>query len=94
MIDKVSGKVAYAVLASLGGSESVGSSRRTEADRKPPRHLLSDAEPGWSDDQRVAVDGNLISSRHPDEVPQFIGAIQQWIGDWMAEASKGSIKSA
>jgi hypothetical protein len=34
----------------------------------------------WSDDKPVVVDGNLISSRHPDDVPQFIAAIRQWLG--------------
>jgi protease I len=33
----------------------------------------------WSDDQPVVVDGNLISSRHPDDVPQFAAAIREWL---------------
>jgi len=40
----------------------------------------------WSDDQPVGVDGYLISSRHPDDVAHFIGAIRQWISDWMIGA--------
>jgi putative intracellular protease/amidase len=30
----------------------------------------------WSDDQPVVIDGNLISSRHPDDMPYFAGAIR------------------
>jgi hypothetical protein len=33
----------------------------------------------WEEDQPVVVDGNLISSRHPDDMPQFIGAIRDWL---------------
>lgn len=33
----------------------------------------------WSDDQPVVVDANLISSRHPDDVPQFSNAIREWL---------------
>jgi protease I len=33
----------------------------------------------WSDDQPVVVDENLISSRHPDDVPQFAAAIRAWL---------------
>jgi len=32
----------------------------------------------WRDDQPVVVDGNLISSRHPDDIAQFSGAIREW----------------
>ena len=38
----------------------------------------------WVGDQPVVVDGNLISSRHPDDVAHFIGAIR----DWLQHASK------
>ena len=30
-------------------------------------------------DQPVVVDENLISSRHPDDVAHFIGAIRDWL---------------
>jgi protease I len=30
------------------------------------------------DDQPVVVDGNLISSRHPDDIAYFSGAIREW----------------
>ncbi len=33
----------------------------------------------WIDDQPVVIDKNLISSRHPDDVPQFTAAIREWI---------------
>src|SRR5262245_53666379 len=33
----------------------------------------------WREDQPVVVDGNLISSRHPDDMPQFVGAIRDWL---------------
>jgi len=33
----------------------------------------------WSDYEPVVVDGNLISSRHPDDVPQFASAIRNWL---------------
>ena len=33
----------------------------------------------WVGDQPVVVDGNLISSRHPDDVAHFIGAIRDWL---------------
>jgi hypothetical protein len=32
----------------------------------------------WRDDQPVVVDGNLISSRHPDDIAHFSGAIHEW----------------
>jgi protease I len=33
----------------------------------------------WLEDQPVVVDDNLISSRHPDDVPHFTGAIREWL---------------
>ena len=33
----------------------------------------------WSEDQPVVVDGNLISSRHPDDLVHFAGAIRDWL---------------
>jgi putative intracellular protease/amidase len=33
----------------------------------------------WGDDEPVVVDGNLISSRHPDDVRQFASAICEWL---------------
>ena len=33
----------------------------------------------WSDDQPVVVDNNLISSRNPDDLLHFTGAIQKWL---------------
>jgi deglycase len=35
----------------------------------------------WVEDQPAVVDGNLISSRHPDDMAQFAAAIQKWIDD-------------
>jgi len=32
----------------------------------------------WRDDQPVVVDGNLISSRHPDDIAHFSRAIRDW----------------
>jgi len=33
----------------------------------------------WIKDRPVVIDGNLISSRHPDDVPHFAGAIREWL---------------
>jgi hypothetical protein len=33
----------------------------------------------WSDDKPVVVDGNLVSSRHPDDIADFIGGIRAWL---------------
>ena len=33
----------------------------------------------WRDDMPVVVDGNLISSRHPNDVSHFSGAIRDWL---------------
>jgi protease I len=33
----------------------------------------------WCDDAPVVIDRNLISSRHPDDVPAFATAIRDWI---------------
>ena len=33
----------------------------------------------WHDDEPVVVDGNLISSRHPDDIEAFAGAIREWL---------------
>ena len=33
----------------------------------------------WREDQPVIVSGNLISSRHPDDVPFFSKAIRDWL---------------
>jgi protease I len=33
----------------------------------------------WSDDKPVVVDGNLVSSRHPDDIADFIGGIRGWL---------------
>jgi deglycase len=35
----------------------------------------------WVEDQPAVVDRNLISSRHPDDAPQFTAAIKMWIDD-------------
>jgi protease I len=44
----------------------------------------------WSDDQPVVIDGNLISSRHPDDMPHFAGAIR----DWLQRHAQGLTKTA
>jgi len=33
----------------------------------------------WHDDKPVVIDGNLISSRHPDDAEAFTGAITNWL---------------
>jgi protease I len=33
----------------------------------------------WQEDEPVVVDNNLISSRHPDDIPYFIEAIRSWL---------------
>jgi protease I len=33
----------------------------------------------WSDDRPVVVDGNLVSSRHPNDIEHFVGGIQSWL---------------
>lgn len=33
----------------------------------------------WSDDKPVVIDGNLVSSRHPNDIQHFISGIQQWL---------------
>ena len=33
----------------------------------------------WRDDVPVVVDGNLISSRHPDDIDHFSSAIRAWL---------------
>jgi len=33
----------------------------------------------WSDDKPVVVDGNLVSSRHPDDIADFIAGIRAWL---------------
>ena len=35
----------------------------------------------WQDDQPAVIDGNLISSRHPDDTPAFTQAIMDWLRD-------------
>lgn len=43
------------------------------------RPAVQDAGGLWVADLPVVVDGNLISSRHPDDVPHFAYAIRQWL---------------
>ena len=33
----------------------------------------------WREDKPVVVSGNLISSRHPDDIAHFSGAIRDWL---------------
>ena len=33
----------------------------------------------WHDDKPVVVDDNIISSRHPDDAPDFTDAITKWL---------------
>src|SRR5262245_43332344 len=33
----------------------------------------------WSDDSPVVVDGNLVSSRHPNDIEHFVGGIRSWL---------------
>jgi protease I len=33
----------------------------------------------WQEDKPVVIDNNLISSRHPNDIPYFIEAIQSWL---------------
>lgn len=35
----------------------------------------------WREDKPVVVSGNLISSRHPDDIEFFSGAIRDWLRD-------------
>jgi putative intracellular protease/amidase len=50
----------------------------------------------WVGDQPVVVDGNLISSRHPDDVAHFIGAIRDWLKNApkaTGDAGKGAARA-
>jgi putative intracellular protease/amidase len=40
----------------------------------------------WREDQPVVVDDNLISSRHPDDMPHFTTAIREWL---LARSNEG-----
>jgi protease I len=33
----------------------------------------------WSDNSPVVVDGNLVSSRHPNDIEHFVGGIRSWL---------------
>ena len=44
----------------------------------------------WVEDQPAVVDRNLISSRHPDDAPQFTAAIQIWIDDYSRSSARTS----
>jgi deglycase len=33
----------------------------------------------WSDDKPVVIDGNLVSSRHPNDIADFIEGIRRWL---------------
>src|SRR5262245_4047036 len=33
----------------------------------------------WSDDKPVVIDGNLVSSRHPNDIEYFTGGIREWL---------------
>jgi deglycase len=33
----------------------------------------------WQEDKPVVIDNNLISSRHPDDIPYFVEAIRSWL---------------
>src|SRR5262245_35416942 len=33
----------------------------------------------WSDDKPVVIDGNLVSSRHPNDIANFIEGIRRWL---------------
>jgi len=44
----------------------------------------------WVEDQPAVVDRNLISSRHPDDAPQFTAAIQTWIDDENQSAARAA----
>jgi deglycase len=33
----------------------------------------------WSEDTPVVVDENLVSSRHPNDMPHFVGGIDSWL---------------
>jgi protease I len=33
----------------------------------------------WVDDKPVVTDGNLVSSRHPDDIEHFKAGIQRWL---------------
>jgi protease I len=33
----------------------------------------------WSDNSPVVVDGNLVSSRHPNDIEHFLGGIRSWL---------------
>ena len=35
----------------------------------------------WSDDKPVVIDGNLVSSRHPNDIEHFITGIRQWLSN-------------
>jgi putative intracellular protease/amidase len=43
----------------------------------------------WREDQPVVIDKNLISSRHPDDMPHFTSAIREWLISRTNDERKG-----
>jgi putative intracellular protease/amidase len=56
-----------------------GFNRREEYPDLVVRPVVEEFGGLWKEDQSVIVDNNLISSRHPDDIPQFTAAIREWL---------------
>lgn len=61
------------------GREITGFHLASQYQELPIKSVVEDYGGRWREDKPVVIDNNLISSRHPNDIPYFIEAIRKWL---------------
>ena len=73
------GTLLVATSGVANGREITGFHLASEYRELPIKSVVEDYGGLWREDKPVVIDNNLISSRHPNDIPFFIEAIRKWL---------------
>jgi protease I len=73
------GTLLVAISGVANGREITGFHLASQFQELPIKSVVEDYGGRWREDKPVVIDNNLISSRHPNDIPYFIEAIRKWL---------------
>jgi protease I len=73
------GTLLVATSGVANGREITGFHLVSQYQELPIKSVVEDYGGLWREDKPVVIDNNLISSRHPNDIPFFIEAIRKWL---------------
>lgn len=73
------GSLLVAISGVANGRQITGFHLASQYQELPIKSVVEDYGGRWREDKPVVIDNNLISSRHPNDLPYFIDAIRKWL---------------